>query len=271
MSQRTERVPSMQELQAELCRPGRILVFIDDTGTSSQPLGRDLVRDYVVHAAIVVRSDDYPSFLLEHSNLMTCHSGVEEFHTVDVVNGRGQWKGKSIATRLDALAAFSDVLERVGQVILHVGIGAEQYAELTSQVDKRLLTPTNWRWKSHSEAARAVLLKTVEARARAVLGALPLIVVEDADNERKNCCEQIFPRESDVYGDGVFRVDSSAVAGVQLADLAAYPLNRAYHVTSRLKQDRSPGPFDEPILDLYLRNRDKYKNVLNGSAEEVSA
>lgn len=254
--------PSLQALQQELCLPGKLLVFIDDSGTTGQPLGNVLVRDYVIHAATVVRSDDYPSFLNEHQALLSRHPGIDEFHTVELVNGRGQWEGRNIAERLEAFNSFDSLLRRLGQLVLHVGIGVEQYSELMSQVQKSILAPGNWKWKSHSEGARAVLLKSIVPQVRATFGELPLVLVEDADNERNDCCEQMFAPDVNVFADGVFRVDSRIVPGIQLADFAAYPLNRIYHIKSRLNQSRDPGPFDDLILDRYLANREKYRSVL---------
>ncbi|NVJ10682.1 DUF3800 domain-containing protein [Myxococcus sp. AM001] len=98
---------------------------------------------------------------------------------------------------------------------------------------------------------------------REKLGSLPVVLVEDADKERQDCCEQMFTPDAGVYCDGVFRVDSRVVPGLQLADLAAYPLNRIFHIKSRLSQGLELGPFDEPILDLYLANRSKYQLILD--------
>jgi hypothetical protein len=98
---------------------------------------------------------------------------------------------------------------------------------------------------------------------RDVLGNWPLVIIGDADNKRNGCCERVFPPDANVFDDGVFRLDSKLVPGLQLADLAAFPLNRIHHIRARREQGRKPAPFDGIIEGVLRDNWEKYRCVLD--------
>jgi hypothetical protein len=273
-AQRAGRAASLQELKRELCRPGRLLVFIDDSGTSGQPYGEDLVRDFKCHNAVVVPSEDYRLFLRDHRALLSRYDGMEEFHTVDIVNEKEFWKERDAATRRLVLESFAGLFRSTVKLVPYVHVGIEQYNEFLERIREMGATPSpsNMRWDLHGEGARIVLLKALVPMIRETFGDRPLVIVEDGEGPFSEVCEVAFPREAGVFGHGVFRVKSESVPGVQLADLAAYTWNRMHRIKAFLNQKRFvPGPFDEALIDFFADNKHKYRSVVGQPVSEPEA
>lgn len=197
MNDSAEFAPDIHSLQTELLRSGNTLVFIDDSGTPEQPLGEHLAKDYKLHAAVVLSSDAYRNFLTKHQEFLSQHPWADEFHTVDIFQGKhGTWSGQREETRRRAFnfmaAHFSKFVER----ILYVNIGTEQYGEIMGHTNAiGSPHPSNIKWDSHEEGARVVLMKAIASRVGLQPRTKPLVVVEDADGSRQNCCEVMFTSE----------------------------------------------------------------------------
>jgi hypothetical protein len=89
-------------------------------------------------------------------------------------------------------AHFSKFVER----ILYVNIGTEQYGEIMGHTNAiGSPHPSNIKWDSHEEGARVVLMKAIASRVGLQPRTKPLVVVEDADGSRQNCCEVMFTSE----------------------------------------------------------------------------
>ncbi|NUQ75438.1 MAG: DUF3800 domain-containing protein [Polyangiaceae bacterium] len=274
MNSETEFAASLEELQIELCRPGRLLVFIDDSGTPEQRLGKDLVRDFKLHAAAIVRSEDYRLFLRDHRALLSHYDGMKEFHTVDIVNEKHFWEGRDPATRRLVLETFGRHFTSAVQLVPYVHIGIEQYNECLEKIREMGARPSppEVRWELQSEGARFVLLKTLIPLIWKTFGNHPLVIVEDGEGALNKHCEHMFSSEADVFGDGVFRVKSEDVPGVQLADLAAYTWNRMHRIKAYLNQQRfKPGTFDEALLDFFGENKHKFRSILDEPLSEPEA
>lgn len=262
--------PDLQRLQTEILRPGRTLVFVDDSGTPEQPLGEHLVKDYKLHAAAVLSSDAYRIFLSEHQEFLSRYRWASEFHTVDVFQGkRGAWAAQSAELRQRAFNTMAGHFGRFVERVLYVNIGVEQYDEIMKRAGAAGAPyPTNVDWDSHSEGARVALLKAIGARTRLPPSPRPLVVVEDADGHRENVCEVMFKPEANIFSDGVFRVDSKRVPGIQLADMAAYCVNRLHHVRAKLRTMQLPRELDPAVMRFLLNNVGKYHDILSSTPSQ---
>jgi len=142
-------------------RPGRTLVFIDDSGTPEQPLNEHLVRDYKLHAAVVLSSDAYKEFILEHQKFLSRYPWATEFHTVEVFQGRrGGWATQPLDIRQRAFNTMAGHFGRFVERVLYVNVGIEQYEDIIDRArGAGIPSPTNIDWDSHSEGARVALLK----------------------------------------------------------------------------------------------------------------
>jgi Protein of unknown function (DUF3800) len=262
--------PELHSLQAEMLRPGRTLVFIDDSGTPEQPLGEHLVKDYKLHAAAVLSSDAYRSFLSEHQEFLSRHPWADEFHTVDVFQGRrGAWAAQSDEVRQRAFNTMAGHFGRFVERVLYINVGVEQYQEIIEGASTAgAPSPANWNWNSHSEKARAALLKAIGARTRLPHPSKPLVVVEDADGQHENVCEVMYKPEANIFAGGVFRVDSKKVPGIQLADMAAYCFNRLHHVRAKLRTAQPPREMDPAVMRFLMTNVGKYHDVLSSDPSQ---
>jgi len=263
-------VYDIQRLQSELTHPGRTLVFIDDSGTPEQPLGEDLVRDFKLHAAVVLSSDAYRDFLGKHREFLLRYPWADEFHTVDVFQGkRGTWGAQNEETRRRAFNTMAGHFEQFVKKALYVYVGVDQYKEIMERArDAGTLHPHNVNWDSHSEGARIVLLKSIVARVGIDSNAWPLVVVEDAEGGRENCREVMFGPQENVFSDAVFRVDSKAVPGLQLADLLAYCLNRLHHVRAKIRTNQLPRELDPSVMRFLSKNIGRCRDALSDSVSD---
>jgi hypothetical protein len=242
----------------ELTRPGRVLVFIDDGGTSGKPLP-DLAKDFELICGVAMKSEVYvdaKKHLL--TALRAIGKGVTEFHAAEIVNppSSSPWRAVSLAERQDALITLIGILRDAASAVLHCFVSGEQY---------------NAEWR-HRLAAFGVRPLPTKAALKDVFfnNLIPFLqatgdevaIVVDASKELSSAIsiQQVADPES-LYEGGVIHVDSRDEPGVQLADVAAYMVNRVHHVRQRLL-DGKCGPFDELIVDAAFELRPKFVNLL---------
>jgi hypothetical protein len=253
----------LDEFRKKLVVPGNILVFIDDTGTPEKPLGAHLVRDYKAHVAIVVKSENYAAYLDEHKRFLNTYPSAEEFHAVDVFQGRKEWKHCDVETRRRAFETFVDMVGQWVEMAYFIGIGIDQYNELTQKAQAIApLYPENVQWNSHSEGSRIVLLKSIMGRIQNAYQR-PIVVIEDAESQKIDVMEHMFQESCNVHNASVYRIDSKNIPGLQLADLAAYCFNRRYHIIAKQKDGLPLRELDPHVIAFWQKHSDKYVDSLS--------
>lgn len=250
---------SAEQVLAELTRPGRDVAFIDETGTHGKPLAV-LAGDFCLMCAVVVPSESYQfikTTILNALHNFQSASGVREFHANEIVNPSSQsaWKKVSLADRLGAFDLMSNLLIEVAKSILYVYVSGEQYFdELAPQIQA-----AGEKEPSHKKALEKVFFKALLGHLEDRGETIPAIVV-DSTTALPNGIHAI--RNTDnVYAEGILHADSRMEEGLQLADLAAYTLNRVFHVKQR-QLDGKLGRFDAPIQTLYWRMQPKMTDLL---------
>lgn len=127
-----EDIGSTDELRKEVRKPGRLLLFVDDSGTPNQPFP-PLVENFKIYSGIIIESDKYNEFseraYQSFSNL-SLSDNEKEFHSSEIVSGKNQWKGIKIQKRLDIINQWGDFLNEYVLLVPHLNIGSEQYNEL---------------------------------------------------------------------------------------------------------------------------------------------
>ncbi|WP_437605677.1 DUF3800 domain-containing protein [Sorangium sp. So ce834] len=249
---------SGRDILYEMAVPGRMLVFIDDSGTPGKPLP-DLAADFHFLCGVAMTSDAYAAAkdrIL--SELLTIGNGIREFHTVEIVNPSktSPWRGVSLDARQEALVAAIDVLKGAASSILHCFVSGEQYdAELKPRILAavgRAQSPKNALQHVFFNSLIPFLQRTGEDVAIVMDSVAPLsnaIRIQAAADPIR------------LYEGGVIHVDSKDEPGIQLADLTAYMVNRVYHARQRLMEGKK-NPFDEIIVDAVFDLLPKFINVL---------
>jgi len=64
-----------------------------------------------------------------------------------------------------------------------------------------------------------------------------------------------------IYQNGIFYLPSNIIPGLQLADLAAYLINRVSYIKERAEKGKE-SPFDNELLEIYDHTKNKFKNLL---------
>jgi len=133
-----------------------------------------------------------------------------------------------VAKRLDALQFLADRLVEQADLVLFTCVSGEQF---NTEILPRLIelgAPT----MGHEAALRHVFFNSLLRFMRAMRGELGIIV--DSRVALPDAIKIQAVREPlGIYEGGVIYADSSAEEGLQLADLAAYTLNRMFHVKQR--------------------------------------
>lgn len=225
-----------------LIEPGRLLVFIDDGGTPERPLP-NLVRDFALAVAVVIRSDDYPRFLVASAaSLASVAPPPSEFHATEVVNPRSGTALREIGldTRRHLFAEWCSLLAEFGTFLPYAFIGSEQYAEMRRSFTDRGIPVT----PSHRESLHHVFLTCMFERVASRSGGEELVVIADNMDSRQNCVVEWSHPRSGAYLGRIHYMPSHLVQGIQLADLLAYLMNRVYHRAHRRRQGR-PCPFED--------------------------
>jgi Protein of unknown function (DUF3800) len=254
MSSRTGRA-----ILDKLATPGRVLVFIDDSGTPEKPLP-DLAEDFELICGIVIMSESYADVRKQLlAELRAIGNGVTEFHAAEIVNAprSSPWQTVSLATRYDALRKLIAILKDTVSVVFHCFVSGEQYnAELKHKASVSGIQPLET-----EKALRHVFFNNLIPFLQTT-GQKTAIVVDSSKELSSAIRIQRAAEPPSFYEGGVIYVDSRHEPGVQLADIAAYIMNRVHHVRQRLL-DGKRGPFDELVINAAFDLSSKFVNVLD--------
>lgn len=125
------------DLRKEVRKPGRLLLFADDSGTPNQPFP-PLVKDFKIYSGILMESDRYNEFSQKayQSLLLGLSDENMEFHASDIVTGNKKYSGILKEQRLDLINQWGEFLNEYVWLVPHLNIGSEQYNQLCNTAKK---------------------------------------------------------------------------------------------------------------------------------------
>jgi hypothetical protein len=246
-----------------LCEIPRALVFVDDGGTPGKPLPT-LAGDFHLMVGVVIPSEKYRALSNEmQATLLALRPDLHlrEFHAAEIVNKgpkHSPWRQCSEVERRSAILFLGEILSRVADCIAYVYASGEQMDERLVRVAKERGVPR----VSCKVAVEKVFLKLVVTHVQRT--AEQVAIVADSREPRNQDIKimEFTRRHEGLYQNSVIYADSMAVCGLQLADFAAYAINRLFHIRERAKNGRI-GPFDELLLDAASRVQKKMVNLLS--------
>jgi len=260
---------SVEEFAEEIAHPGRILLFIDDGGTPGKLLP-NLVKNYKIYAGIIFLSDNYREFdISAKQSLDAIGANIKEFHAKEVVNppSNSPWRGLSQQVRLNTLSEWGAFLKKYSIDILHLSIGSEQYDEFGKSP---LVSPGKW-IENHEQGLEKVFLINMLTELRNTYKTEDIIFIQDA---KANQVEPVFKPcinpDLNIFKNSIFYLPSEMICGLQLADLAAYLLNRLHHIQNRAQSGKISA-FDLMIFQIYNSVKDMTRNVLLGKRVKLPA
>ncbi len=246
-----------EQILSELSNPGRKLVFVDETGTSGATL-RDIGSNFEVMCGIIAPSERYKNVKTTlQKALARIGFGVKEFHATEIVHptSKSAWKSISFENRQMVFTEIVDALVEFAEQIFYLLLSEKQYYNQ--------LKPKSLERGGDSLNHEAALRKAFFG---GLIRQLPRPNMETAIiiDSKKALPDAIEMQElcdpTGFYLGSVIYVDSSEEEGLQLADLAAYLINRIFRVRERLTAGKFNN-FDEIVENGYSRIKPILKRV----------
>lgn len=219
---------------------GRRAIFIDDGGTGRHTLPSALlVQDFQLIVAIVLDTEACSRLDALHDEWLRLARadapGVAELHTTDLVNpknAKSPWSGVSEKRRTYHLQHAYESLPETIETIHYGYIGGQQYQELLRRA--RESHPEEALHAHYSDQKRGLARNFYKALAERIIEAgHEVVVFHDAGFHPAWTQEIIFTEDTPVWKQSIIHVPSHAVAGVQVADLVAWTINRKFIARTR--------------------------------------
>ena len=230
---------------------GRTLVFCDESDLTIEATSTMCAE---IHAwvGLEMPSDGY-SALARAVRCYQADHGVPEFHGNEIVNAgsKSAWRPQSFERRLDAFRFACDLVVEHAALLLTVHIPAEQYQVW---VDERRVRPD-----SHKSGVKEVFAKSIVEH---LADRAPALLIFDKDKGNPGPTLLPVPNAPHLAGGGILLADSSAVAGLQIADVAAYAIGRYLKRRERLL-DGKANAFDRIAEKMLEDLRRPVRSLLN--------
>lgn len=257
------------QVDDELASGKYIGVFIDDTGspglTETPPY---LHPDRSTWVAVVIQPDRLPDLMAKYSSLflsgLNLFYGATEFHSTDVFSANGPFKGVDLKTRLDLLSVMAGIVKRYDAQILTENLDPDAVDAIRAKVSSLpsklgpfdLRTPKGMALVSLLNRVSEYVVKTrqtVDTRA---------YVIVDAGILRHGMAITS-PWPSVFARDKVYFADSRSICLLQLADFAAFGLNRVHLSLGRTEIK----PADAALLEMLSTISSNYRDLVRLDAE----
>jgi hypothetical protein len=282
-------MPSMSEIGRQawvdaICKDRHSVVCIDDGGAGNHNLDTNLlVQDFHLFVAIRCSAASYIELTAAHENwldrareILPADAQVE-LHAVELVNPKSKsaWKSVPNEVRLQLMrSAVEQLLPHVDQILFGY-IGDEQYRELLGlppqgapTKDAQLLTPKvdltdpstiNYRYRDCKLGLELNFHKALASRLQST--GQTHVIMQDAGRLRANTIETIFEEGINIWHRSVLHLDSREIAGIQVADLVAWSINRAPFTQDRILKGKKMNPFCSVAREVRELIRPKCINV----------
>jgi hypothetical protein len=253
---------SAKQLLANLAEPGRTLVFCDDTDIAPQPVPW-LQPDLRILVAVEMSSEAYAAAVVALEARLAS-LGMPEFHAAEIANpnGKSPWKAISAEDRASALHFLAGILTGSGARVHQAHVPKAQFDQLKAQAQLVGKVGVGFKMGLKRVFLRCLLdhLATAGGEAIAVL---------DQDKPLAQPVVEHWPEAAFLVGGGPVAARSTDVPGLQLADMAAWSINRML-CRRPCFDDGTATDFDRAALEL-VGNLDGIGNLLALSAAAEQA
>ena len=235
------KLKSGQQMLLELRDPGKILIFVDETETSGKTIST-LVPNFLLICGVEINSGGYAEVCKRmNSRLQELGGNIREFHATEIVNPgtASPWRQISTDKRTACLNFLADILFNDCGKMYFCCIGKDQF-ECLMQANNII----GFNQKSGlKEFFFTALLSEDFYKGEEIA------FIFDSEKALKNEIKtQQLNTKIKVHDNNIKYVSSDVESGLQLADFAAYLLNRSFHLEQRVI-DGKLGPFDEVISE----------------------
>lgn len=207
-------------------------VFIDDTGPAGE--GDD---DTVGFVAVVVNPQISPKVpVIMHEAVDALKQGVRatEYHFKDIYHGRGQFEGVPLQARLNIIRTMVTVIvEFIKPAIFVQSIDSQTLTAVAQQIALPKLPSPFSLTSSQSFAFFGVLTHVCEYISQVRSSGEEAVFFCDEGIVRSGIALHIPAWPGIIHRDLVYFVDSGRQVGIQLADYAAFILNRHQYLAQK--------------------------------------
>ena len=218
-------------------------VFIDDTGTAGLT-----EQETVRFVAVVVRpeiSPQIPMGMRIATDMLKQVTEATEFHFSDIYQAQGQFKGVPLHTRLSILRAMTSVFSDIIKPAIFVqSMDSETLKHVARQVQLPQLPSPLSLTSTRNFAFLGILARVCEYVAQTRSGDEEAVIFCDQGILKPGYALHIPWWPGTIHQNSVYFVDSNGVPGIQLADFAAFVLNRH----QLLAQKQSLNSLDKTFL-----------------------
>ncbi len=216
------------------------MVFCDDSDIAGQPVAH-LVPDLRLIVAIEMRSELYIR-AAERVAERLAELGMSKFHATEIANppSGSEWSAVATKDRISALSFLMEVLASCDARAMHVRVSKGQYAHIRAAAKEF----------GDVSVGLKVGLKRVLVRSlvqRLSNGLRPAALVLDRDRSGDAPVVEEWPGAAFLVCGGPIVAPSERICGLQLADLAAWSINRMLVRRGRFNEGTANG-FDEVAL-----------------------
>jgi hypothetical protein len=213
----------------ELPAPGRVLAFIDDSGTPGKPMNF-WASNYHLQVAVVMRSENYVTVLRRLEQPPYSELPVKEFHAKEInsPNVKSSWRNVPLAIRLETVSFLAETLRTSSLEILYMELSSEQY-----EATMRDKLPTEFQTLKTKEALELCFYNSLLPYLCKKFSDVALVADSIFDASR-SLRIRMAADPNGIYEGGLIELDSRFAPGVQLSDFAAYLFNRRPHIHSRM-------------------------------------
>lgn len=246
---------NLHSVIADLCRPGHVLAFCDDTDLTFAPTST-MVGNLHLYGGLILRSDAYGP--LAH-NLTTylADIGQIEFHGTEIINPKvtSRWKSLSYCTRAEALRHVCAAIAESNAIFVYARICKTQYADMLKVAGRAIEEDC------YKAAVKRVFLRSVADYLAAEPRAVLLI---DRDKNTPGPSLIKFEGSAALIGGGAVSANSADVLGLQMADVVAYAIGRF------LRRRDGISATDPERYDLFDRVIMEFLGDVDGRLHEVT-
>lgn len=229
----------------ELVVPGRRLIFCDDTDLEGRPVAM-LEPDLRILVAVELDSGAYASAALQMAAYLD-NLGMPEFHATEIANpgSKSPWKAIDTDRRIEALEWLGDLLAGLEASVSFARIPKAQFNELKAQAQQLGSVGVGFK-----QGLRRVFLRCLFEECEQY--AAPTLIVLDQEGPVAEPTVEHWLAGTFLVGGGPIVARSSDVAGLQLADLAAWSVGRYVRHRERFRGTKAT-PFDQIALTVVGR------------------
>jgi len=248
------------QILSELRISGKILLFVDESGTSKKPLP-NLESDFQIMCGVTIKSCNYAEICKKiERKLNEIDVDLVEFHTTEIFNPtkKSKWKNISTDNREKALLFLMELIVDYCEAIYICYVSSNQYNEIVNQVKEKYNDKISL---SQKDGLKKVFFNSMLK----FLSGLNKIIALIMDSEKKLGNEiklQDVQCDCNIYKNSLLHVKSHQELGLQLADFAAYIYNRSYHTQNRIARGNYNN-FDEVVIEISECISSKYINLLS--------